>query len=437
MNGRLLGIVEPGRALVQDRAGVSVQILDENGVSAELRDLFVSRVFDERVGLVGNGSAAGEGVFDFRYGPFTGGYSEAGIFHLHTYGEKILAVEVDLSCKHRAIETSMAGKSLEECLGASEAVAGNFAFAHSLAFCRAVESALALEVPRQARRLRIIGLELERIYNHLLVKARLAQAAAQKVLAAHVEALFEEALRIDKLFSGSRLLRGVNRVGGVSLGASEAFVERLPEVSSRVEELRRRFESIYATSLSNRNYMDRLHGIALVRPELAAAFSLTGPSLRALGMAEDLRLGEELLPGFEPIVKDEGDSLARMEVRAEEVSRSCAIVAAQIEALLSEGASGHLDAASGGSAGAAREVAVPGAAIHGAADAEGVGAAESPTGTVAWKVGLRNGRVESVYVSTPSLFGFRVFADALRGHIFTDFPFAFDSFGLSFADAAR
>ncbi len=90
-------------------------------------------------GLIGTGSSKGEGVFDFRYGPFAGGFAEAGVFHLHTYGEKILSVEVDLSYKHRGIEAWMAGRSVGECVNASEAVAGNFAFAHSLAFCRAVQ----------------------------------------------------------------------------------------------------------------------------------------------------------------------------------------------------------------------------------------------------------------------------------------------------------
>ncbi|MGO8694702.1 MAG: hypothetical protein ACLQMF_13655 [Rectinemataceae bacterium] len=372
-------------------------------------------------GLIGTGSSKGEGVFDFRYGPFAGGFAEAGVFHLHTYGEKILSVEVDLSYKHRGIEAWMAGRSVGECVNASEAVAGNFAFAHSLAFCRAVEAALELEIPRRARRLRIVGLELERIYNHLLVKAHLAQAAAQKVLAAHVEALFEEALRIDAMFSGSRLLSGLNRPGGVSPELSEARADRLQELSSRVVALGRRFESIYGTSLSNRNYMDRLHGIAVVSPSLADSSGLTGPSLRALGVAADLRLGEKLLGGFVPVIKEEGDSLARMEVRAEEIGQSCAIVAAQIEAMLAEAPLSFAEAAPPGEGG----------------EGSGVGEAESPCGTVAWRVEIAAGRVANASVSTPSLCGFRVFAQALQGHIFTDFPFAFDSFGLSFADAAR
>jgi len=169
----LIGIIEPeGLALMQDSAGVLARPRNGESVRAE-----ALRLLEERGGPVGNGRTTGDGVFDFRYGPFVGGYPEAGLFHLYTYGEKILSVEADFSYKHRNIEGSMVGRSIGECASASETVAGNFAVAHSLAFCRAVEAALALPVPRRAERLRLVGLELERIYNHLLVTARLAAAS--------------------------------------------------------------------------------------------------------------------------------------------------------------------------------------------------------------------------------------------------------------------
>ncbi len=442
--GETLDLVQAQGAVEACAAGtVEVQIApgQSDGVRALLAD---------RNRLLGNGASRGEGVFDFRYGPFTGGYPEAGVYHLHTYGERILSVEIDLGYKHRAIETSMAGATIEEGLRWAEAVCGSFAFAHSLAYCRAVESSLGIEVGRADRRLRLIGLELERVYNHILVKARLAQAAAQKVLDAHLYALFEEALRINGLFSGSRLLAGANRIGWIATAvdgagamaaggavAAAAAANRSAAVAGggfdavaaadslahRVRELRSRFSRLYEASLASRNYLDRLHFIAVVDPELALTYSLTGPSLRASGVALDLRASEPLLEGFAPITKVEGDALARMELRAEEALQSCDIILAQLSALKAEEEAGmHED-----------RLARAAARASGA----GVGAAESPSGTIAWRVEVKEGLIRSAYVSTPSFFGYRIFAEAITGHIFTDFPFALDSFGLSFADAAR
>ncbi len=461
--GETLDLVQAEGAVEACAAG-TVEVQTAPGQSDGVRALLA-----DRNRLLGNGASRGVGVFDFRYGPFTGGYPEAGIFHLHTYGERILSMEIDLAYKHRAIEASMAGATIEEGLRWAEAVCGNFAFAHSLAYCRAVESALGIAVGRADQRLRLIGLELERIYNHILVKARLAQAAAQKVLDAHLNGLFEEALRINRLFAGSRLLAGANRIGGIAravdgagamaaggvpagaiaaggargraangsagvpvAGGSFAAAEAAESLARGVPELRSRFSRLYESSLSSRNYLDRLHLIAVVDPEIALTYSLTGPSLRASGVAVDLRASEPLLEGFAPITKIEGDALARMELRAEEVLQSCDIILAQLAALKGEsGAESLAETARGG----VELRAGVGAAAR--ASGAGVGAAESPSGTIAWRVEVEEGRIRSAYVSTPSFFGFRVFAEAITGHIFTDFPFALDSFGLSFADAAR
>jgi len=383
-------------------------------------DLFLETLLLGRDRRVGNGHSTGEGVFDFRYGPFTGGLGETGLIHLSTYGERILAVEIDLSVKHRGVETSLEGLPIDGALSRAELVCGNFAFAHAHAFARAVERALDIHVNERSRRLSLAALELERIYNHLYVITRLAEAAAQKVLASHLGALFEEALRTNQRYGGSRFLHGVRRIGGIAV-RDEGSLE---ETAARVHSIAARFADLYHSSLSSRNYLDRLHGIARIERGHAEMRSLTGPSLRAAGSDADLRTREDLLGEFRPVVRDEGDSLARMEVRSEEILQSCSIVEAQIAALRADDGR---PAAAGSGEGTDR---VPVTVV-------GLGAAEGASGVIAWAVATDGVTVQSAYASTPSLFGYQVFAEALTGHIFTDFPFALDSFGLSFADAAR
>ena len=411
---RLLGVlsrlpdsVSPVEIIIQDGPAVS---LERHPVS----DLFLATLLRERNERVGNGSATGEGVFDFRYGPFTGGIGETGVMHLSTYGEKLLAVEIELGTKHRGIESSLSGLGPAEALPMVERTCGNFAFAHAHSFATAVEQIEGIVPDERTKRLSLIASELERIYNHLYVITRLAEAAAQHVLAAHLGALFEEALRLNAKLCGSRYLMGVRQIGSFNCSPSLD----LRNFAASVGQLKARFERLYRMSLSSRNYLDRLHGIAVVDRSRASSRSLTGPSLRATGIADDLRSGDELLAPFTPILREEGDSLARMEVRAEEVILGCSIIAEQIDGL----------AGSEGKRGTERPVTGSGRAV---------GAAEGPSGVIAWAVDLEAGRIREAYASTPSLFGFQVFAEVLTGHIFTDFPFALDSFGLSFADAAR
>ncbi len=380
-------------------------------------------IIEKRNGVIGNGSTRGDGVFDFRYGPFTGGYPEAGLIHYYTYGERILSVEIDLSLKHRGIEASLQGKEIESAIGSVSRLCGNLSAAHAIAFLRAVESAFGREVPEQAQRFRIALLEIERIYNHLYVIMRLATAAAQKVLAAHLAALFEESLRIVELIAGQRsfgaLLAGETapRSGGASIAVSE--------MGERLRQMQSTFAKLFERSLASRNYLDRLHRTAIVERTVAAADSLTGPSLRACGFGWDLRTSDPLIEDFEVRTQEEADAFARMEVRAQEILDSCAIAAGQLQRLGDAGFADAMRATRERNAGYDRST------------APGLGATESASGTVAWFVEVEEGRISASHVSSPSVFGFQAYADAVVGNIFTDVPFAIESFGISFADAGR
>ncbi len=376
-------------------------------------------VADRDKGITGQ-EVFGDGVFDFRYGPVTGGVMEAGAYHLYTYGERILCVNIDWSYKHRGLESSAIGLGVEDALNVAESVCGNFAFSHSLAMSRAIESALAIEVPSQLRKVRIIALELERIYNHIYAISQLASAAAQKVMTSHLQAIYEDLLRLNNDFFGSRFLRGFNGISGTAKPFND---EALIHLSRRLGNLSDRFEYLYERALESENFMDRLHDTAKLDSEKAEKIGVTGPTLRATGVREDFRLQDQDYEGLRCATSQMGDSLARMEVRAEEVFESVEIISDM---------SGELkELRDSGSAPATDNKSVPDGS------GSGIGYCESPSGLLAYYVELQNGKISSVYAATPSIFGFKAIGESLVGNIFTDFPFAVESFGAYFADAAR
>lgn len=376
-------------------------------------------IADRDNGMAGQ-EVFGDGVFDFRYGPVTGGIMESGVYHAFTYGERILCVNIDWSYKHRGIEKSMVGLRVEDALILAEQICGNFALSHSLAFCRAVESALAIEVSPQLRKMRIIGLELERIYNHIYVIAQLASAAAQKVMTSHLQAIYEDLLRLNGDFFGSRFLKGIN---GIAATRKSVNVDALIHLSRRLNGLSDRFEYLYERALESENFMDRLHDTAKLDSEKAMTTGVTGPTLRAAGIREDLRLHDPDYEGLRCATSQMGDSLARMEVRAEEVFESVEIIS---------DLSGELrELRNSGVEPAKRDE------RRTEGSGSGIGYCESPSGLLAYHVEIDKGKIASVYAATPSLFGFKAITESLVGNIFTDFPFAVESFGVSFADAAR
>ena len=376
-------------------------------------------VADRDTGIRGQ-EVFGDGVFDFRYGPVTGGIIESGAYHLFTYGERILCVNVDWSYKRRNLESSAIGLGLQDALNVAESVCGNFAFSHSLAMSRAIESALSIEISPQLRKVRIIALELERVYNHIYVISQLASAAAQKVMVSHLQAIYEDLLRLNNDFFGSRFLRGFNGISGTTRPFND---EALIHLSRRLGNLSDRFEYLYERALESENFMDRLHDTATLDSDKAEKIGVTGPTLRATGVREDFRLQDPDYEGLRCATSQMGDSLARMEVRAEEVFESVEIISDM---------SGELKELrdSGIAPGAGNKSALDGSG-------SGIGYCESPSGLLAYIVELQRGKISSVYAATPSIFGFKAITESLVGNIFTDFPFAVESFGAYFADAAR
>lgn len=399
-------------------------LIIENGVvqlssveNEEQRAEFVYyNLLKERDLHLRNESVSGPGVFRFRYGPVTAGVREAGCFHLYTFGEKILHAGIDLSWKHRGIEDAMSTKRPQQALALAEAVCSNFALSHSVAFTRAIENALDIKVDMGVQNWRNILLEVERIYNHLHVISKLASAAAQKVLASHVSSLFEEALRLNEILTGSRYLMGINQIGRLHHIPS---LENMQHAISAYSVISKRFERLFVHSVNNANYMDRLHASGTLTADQAIAMGLSGPSLRACGVKDDLNATIGHLIQLPVITQNEGDALARMEVRAEEIMNSCEYIIDHLK----------ISDAWNFNSGEAIEP------FH--ENGEGCGIVNSPSGVIAYYVAVNDGMITHARVFTPSYVGMNAAAFCLDEHIFTDFPFIFDSFGVHFSDAAR
>ena len=412
---RVIGIVEKDNAqlfLLQENGSLSIKGSDEIVQPANYH-LIKNR--DNTIS--GDEPVKGDTVFNFRYGPVTGGTAEAGIYNIYTNGEKILSVNIDISYKKRNIEKKVIGNSPAEALKYIESICGNFLFSHSNAFTRAIEKILQINPPLNVKTLRVIALELERVYNHFYVIANLASGAAQKVFTSQMFYLFEEILRINKIFSGHRHLKNFNHIGNVNF-SENCDIEYIHKKLSFIKD---KFQYLYEKSLESGNYLDRLHNTGIITKEHALEIGLTGPSLRASGIREDLREFDPVYTLIDIPVKEEGDALSRMEVRAEEALKSIDIIMENLKKLnnIKKDIKNEIEIDLKDSAGTAFE---------------GV---ESPSGTLAYYLSVENNRITNIYAVTPSLFGFKAIADSLAGQIFTDFVFTVESFGVNFADAAR
>ncbi|HEY4519190.1 MAG TPA: NADH-quinone oxidoreductase subunit C, partial [Candidatus Paceibacterota bacterium] len=107
-----------------------------------------------------------EGVFEIPVGPIHAGVIEPGHFRFTAVGEMILHLKIRLFYTHRGVEKLFEQKPLDEAVKLAECVAGDSSFSHSLAFCEAAEDLAGIKISRRAGLLRVIFLEMERLYNH-------------------------------------------------------------------------------------------------------------------------------------------------------------------------------------------------------------------------------------------------------------------------------
>ena len=109
-------------------------------------------------------------------------------------------------------------------------------------------------MPRRARLIRTALLELERLYNHIADVGAIATDVGFMVANAHAMRLKEELLRLNGELTGNRLLRGMNRCGGLRCdwGGRKFKPPRAPRL------LRVEFDSLVDLILSSASTRDRL-----------------------------------------------------------------------------------------------------------------------------------------------------------------------------------
>jgi Ni,Fe-hydrogenase III large subunit/NADH:ubiquinone oxidoreductase subunit C len=352
-------------------------------------------------------------AFEFPFGPVRMAGWETLYMGLVTTGEEVLDLYLSHWHKHRGVEHRLTGLTPERALFFVERADGLNAVGNGLAFCRAVEAAAGIEVPRSAASTRSIALELERIYNHAAAIAAICQTTGLSVGQAQSEIVLEELLRLNAAAFGHRYLFGTLALGGVSRAPEAgALGGHLPHLC---DELRRVAQALLATN----SHVDRLEATGVVSAEAARRLGLVGPVARASGVAIDSRQDHPFVPydtlALAAETGENGDVLDRMRVMLAEVDRAERLILEQL-----------------GEAGAGLAQAQPRAA-------SGVGWAESPRGeALTWVTVDQRGDIERTRLRPASVRNWRAFDDAARSqNVFTDIPIIEASFWLTVAGFAR
>lgn len=355
----------------------------------------------------------GEGVYEIPVGPVHAGVIEPGHFRFSVMGETVINLRTRLYFTHKGTEQLFEGRAPADGVELAERISGDTSVAHALAYCQAVESAAHADLPARARLVRVLLLELERLYNHVADVGAIMNDTGFAVAHAHCYRIRERLLRLNKRLTGSRLLRGVLTPGGL-LRDLDVPADLTAEVQAAIAD----FDEIVGISLRNTLLMDRLDGTGILRTDLARDHSALGYVGRASGLDIDARRDHPFAAysqlSFRVPVHTAGDVKARTEVRLDEVHESASIVGQAVRQL------------------AAGPIHSPVSRLEPYAPAFGI--VEAWRGRIVhWVMTAEDGSLHRVKVVDPSFFNWPALSYCLEGNIVPDFPLCNKSFNQSYS----
>lgn len=342
-----------------------------------------------------------EGVHQVAVGPVHAGIIEPGHFRFSVIGDQVLKLEARFGYAHKGTLGLMRGKSPRQAARYAARISGDATVAHSIAFARAAEAALAMQVPDRAHYLRALMAEIERLANHTSDIGAIAGDAGFAFLDARFALMREHLCAAAHAAFGHRLMMDMAVPGGVAgdlaEGGADAIGDALDELEWELPSLRRVFED-YAS------LQDRVVGTGTIPPQLAASYNAGGYVGRASGQNSDARME----PGYPPYaefglsvpVDQDGDVAARIKIRLEEIPESLRLIRNILQAL-PEG---------------------PVALAPPVASGMGLGVAESFRGPVWHWLNIDNGQIQDAFVADASALHWPLLEYAATTAILADFP---------------
>jgi len=200
--------------------------------------------------------------------------------------EKVVNVTPRLGYIHRGIEKLAESRTYLQNVYLAERICGICSFAHAACYSQAVEELLGTEVPEKARFIRTIIGEMERVQNHYLWLGLTAKEMGFETLFMYAWRDREKMLEILELISGKRVNYGVNTIGGVRCDISSEMLEEIKDKLHQLEERAKYYKSVCT---KDQTILKRTVDVGILAPRDALKLCAVGPTLRASGVARDVR----------------------------------------------------------------------------------------------------------------------------------------------------
>lgn len=361
----------------------------------------------------------GESLHEVNVGPIHAGVIEPGAFRFICNGENVLHLEIALGYQHRGIESEFTSTNnrLRQTLLA-ESIAGDSAVAHTSAFSMCIEQLTNCQIGDDLQIERAIALELERMAMHIADTGALSMDVGYQLGQVACEALRTMTINTTQAWCGNRFGKGLIRPCGSNKPLTQ---EKIEMILHNVAEIKRRYAEVSDDIKSSPSMLSRFEQCGIVPRSEMQRIGGVGMAARASGLNRDLRASHpwgayQHSLAHHPALQSDGDVMARLAVRSDEVAQSAEYIAK----LLTEYRP-------------SQRVATPDYESSMATSHLAIGLIEGWRGEICHvAITDTKGEIVAYKVKEPSLHNWLALALAVRGEGISDFPICNKSFNLSY-----
>jgi NADH-quinone oxidoreductase subunit D len=241
--------------------------------------------------------------------------------------EVVTDLDVVLGYLHRGIEKLCENATYTTVLTYVDPMDYMSAMHNEHAPALAFEKLYGIEAPMRAQYIRALVVELNRVFSHGLMMGFLAldMGGITPLLYGFINR--DEIVDMLSAISGQRMLFNFFRVGGVNFDVNDEFISRLGHWRTRALATVEDNERILT---QNEIFTARTKGLGVLSAKDAISLGVSGPNLRASGVALDIRKAHPYPPydelEFEVITQSGGDTYARYLQRVAEIKQSIHLI---------------------------------------------------------------------------------------------------------------
>ncbi|HVR88373.1 MAG TPA: NADH-quinone oxidoreductase subunit D [Candidatus Limnocylindria bacterium] len=248
---------------------------------------------------------------------------------LKLQGEKVIECIPVMGYLHRGLEKIFEWRTFQGGIRYADQADYVSNMLNEHCYVGAMEAIANIDVPRRAEYIRVLVDELSRCASHLVWLGTYGLDVGATTPLLYCFRDREEILDMFEELCGSRMNFNYFRPGGVLYDFPPGMLAKLERFLDRFAgHIERDYVELLET---NEIFLERTIGVGTIPGDVAKAYSLTGPMLRASGVDWDLRKDRPYsiypeLKSFRSVTAVEGDAYARYKVRLGELRRSVEIV---------------------------------------------------------------------------------------------------------------